>query len=152
MSLPGGPPINFINLFEAGDYTLVNTGTSSTSVFAGAIMRATITQVNGAPVAPINVPPVNASFSDALPGTLVAAPWSLGLTTNIGAVLGPGQNATKVEVVIDNSLVSTSTAATLAFIAKKEFRIDIPNIPEPSTLLFSAIAGIGAFAYRRSRG
>jgi hypothetical protein len=151
MSSPNGPPINFVSVFEAGDYSLAGLGgNASTAVFAGAIIRATITQVNGLPVAPISVPPVNASFSDGLPPNEVAAPWSLGLTSNIAAALGPGQNATKVEVVINNSLITTSQANTLAFIAKKEFRIDT-NIPEPSTLLITMIAGIGALALNRSR-
>jgi hypothetical protein len=153
MSLPGGPAIPSIKLSEAGDYSMAGAGgNAATSVFAGAILRATITQVNGLPVAPINVPVVNASFSDSLPPNEIVAPWSLSLTANIAAALGPGQNATKVEVVINNTLLTTSQQGTLAFIAKKDFRIDIPNIPEPSTLLFSAIAGIGAFAFRRSRG
>jgi len=151
MSTPGGPPINFVNVFEAGDYSLAGLGgNAATSVFAGAILRATIIGVNGLPVAPINVPPVNASFSDGLPPNMIAAPWSLGLTSNIAAALGPGQNATKVEIVINNSLVTTSQANTLAFIAKKEFRIDT-NIPEPSTLFVAAIASIGAFVFSRSR-
>jgi hypothetical protein len=146
MSLPGGPPIPAINLFEAGDYSLAGGGgNAATSVFAGAIIRATVTQVNGLPVAPIALPPVNASFSNGLPPTQIAAPWSLGLNLPLPP------NATKVEVVINNSLVTTSQPSTLAFIAKKDFRIDIPNIPEPSTLLISAIASIGAFAFRRSR-
>jgi hypothetical protein len=149
MSTQGGPPINQISVYEAGDYSLAGGGgNAATAVFAGAIIRATITQVNGLPVSPINVPTVNASFSDSLPPNTIAAPWSLGLTNNIAAALGPGQNATKVEVVIDNSLVTTSQANTLAFIAKKDFRIDI-NIPEPSVLSLAAIAGIGAFALRR---
>jgi hypothetical protein len=152
MSQPGGPPINFVSLFEAGDYSLAGLGgNAATAVFAGAIIRATIIGVNGLPVAPISVPPVNASFSDGLPPNEIAAPWSLGVTTNVAAALGPGQNATKVEIVINNSLVTTSQANTLAFIAKKEFRIDT-NIPEPSTMLFSMIASVGAFAFRRSRG
>jgi len=152
MSLPGGPPIPAVSLFEAGDYSLAGGGgNASTSVFAGAIIRATVTQINGLPVAPISLPPVNASFSDGLPPNEIATPWSLGLTTNIAGALGPGRNATKVEIVIDNSLVTTSQANTLAYIAKKDFRIDIP-VPEPTTLLFSAIASIGMFAFRRSRG
>jgi hypothetical protein len=137
MSGPNGPGIPSISLFEAGDYSMAGAGgNAATSVFAGAILRATITQVNGLPVAPINIPAVNASFADSLPPNVVVAPWSLGLTANIAAALGPGQNATKVEVVINNTLLTTSQPGTLAFIAKKDFRIDIPNIPEPTTLLF----------------
>src|SRR4029077_1924023 len=35
--------INQLNLSEAGDYTLAGVGTPATSVFAGAIMRITVT-------------------------------------------------------------------------------------------------------------
>jgi PEP-CTERM motif len=150
--------ITGINLSEAGDYTLAGAGGPPTSVFAGAIIRATITEVNGVPVAPINVPPVNASFGDSLPGQVVVAPWSLGLFQNIDAALGQGQLATKVEVVINNTLVSTSepNPSTVAFIAKKEFVIRLipetvgdPFIPEPSTLVLLAVAGSGLLAVRR---
>jgi hypothetical protein len=146
MSAPGGQPIPAIHLFEAGDYSLAGGGgNAATSVFAGAIIHATVTQIGGVPVAPISVPPVNASFSNGLPPNQIAAPWSLGLTQPLPP------NATKVEIVINNSLVTTSQPSTLAFIAKKDFRIDIP-VPEPSTLLISALASIGAFAFRRARG
>jgi hypothetical protein len=150
--------ITGINLSEAGDYTLAGAGGPPTSVFAGAIIRATITEVNGVPVAPINVPPVNASFSDSLPGPVIVGPWSLGLFQNIDAALGQGQLATKVEVVINNTLVSTSepNPSTVSFIAKKEFRISLvpetvgdPFIPEPSTLVLLAVAGSGLLAVRR---
>ena len=150
--------ITGINLSEAGDYTLAGAGGPPTSVFAGAIIRATITEVNGVPVAPINVPPVNASFSDSLPGAVIVAPWSIGLFQNIDAALGQGQLATKVEVVINNTLVSTSepNPSTVAFIAKKEFMISLipetvgdPFIPEPSTLVLLAVAGSGLLAVRR---
>jgi hypothetical protein len=147
MSVPGGPPIPAVSLFEAGDYSMAGGGgNAATSVFAGAIIRATVTQINGLPVAPISIPPVNASFSDSMPPAKIAVPWSLGLTTNI-----PVPGATKVEIVINNSLVTTSQANTMAFIAKKDFRIDIP-VPEPATLLISAIAGIGMLGFRRPRG
>ena len=45
--------ITHFNVFEAGDYTLFGAGGAGTGVAAGAIARATITQINGLPVAPI---------------------------------------------------------------------------------------------------
>jgi hypothetical protein len=154
--------VSGINLSEAGDYSLAGAGTLATTISAGAIMRATVTQINGLPVAPINLIPVNASFSDSLPGAVVAAPWSLSLFLDVAAQLqglGFGANdlATKVEVAINNALTSASEASTVSFIAKKEFRIDLtpdtvgdPFIPEPSSLMLVAlVAGALALFARR---
>jgi hypothetical protein len=154
MTLPGGPTIDGLQLFEAGDYSIAGPGGVNTAVFAGAIIRATITAVNGLPIVPINVPAVNASFSDSLPGTVIVGPWSLGLASNIAAALGPGQHASKVEIVINNSLLTTSETSTVAFIAKKDFRLTItpgPQIPEPASIAMAALACVGAIGFRRSR-
>jgi PEP-CTERM motif len=149
-------PINSINLFEAGDYSLAGVGTSATSAFAGAIIRVTVTQINGVDVVPFDLAPSNASVGFNLianPGIL--QPWSLGTSVNIASQLPQGQRATEVEVAIDNQLLTFSQAASLAFIAKKDFRIDIgnnPPIPEPGTMMMAllAVTMTGAFA-RRSR-
>jgi hypothetical protein len=152
MSGPGFG-IGSISIFEAGDYSLAGPGGASTAAFAGAIVRATITQINGAPVAPIDVTPVNASVGFSLPPAAIVQPWSLGVTQNIAAALQPGQLATKVEFAINNTLVTTSEANSLAFIAKKEFRINIvPNVPEPATLVLICLGGLGVVALRRNRG
>ncbi len=152
-----GQSIAGINLFEAGDYTLAGIGTPATQVSAGAILRAAVTQINGVSVAPINLIPVNASVGFNLvanPG--VVQPWSLGLGLNVAGQLGPGQNATKVDVVINNQMLAFSEAASLAFIAKKDFIIDIVPVPEPTTWLlgvsgFAAVLGVSRFARRGSR-
>jgi hypothetical protein len=147
----GSVGVSSVKLFEAGDYTLAGAGGLGTSVSAGAIMRATVTQINGVAVAPINLTPVNASFSDSLPGAVVVAPWSLGVTLDVAAQLaglgfGPDEVATKVEISVNNALVSTSEVNSLSFIAKKEFQIDLtpdtvgdPFIPEPSTLVLTSL-------------
>jgi hypothetical protein len=161
---PGGyVGVSGINLFEAGDYSIAGAGTAATSVTAGAILRATITQINGIAVAPINLLPVNASFSDSLPGAVVVAPWNLGLFVDVAgqlAGLGYGVDdvATKIEVAINNALVTTSEPGTVAFLAKKDFRIGLipdpvgdPFIPEPSTFVLASLVACGLPLVNRRR-
>jgi hypothetical protein len=156
----GSIGIGSVNLFEAGDYTLFGSGGAGTAVAAGAIIRATITAINGSAIAPLALSPVNASFSDTLPPSAITAPWSLGLFLDIASQLpglgyGPNDVATKVEVVIDNTLLSSSEANSLSFIAKKDFRITIfpdPSgmIPEPTTfVLGSLLVGLVGLTTRR---
>jgi hypothetical protein len=146
--------INQVSLFEAGDYTLDGAGTPITHVVAGAIMRATVTQINGVNVAPLNLVPVNASFSDSLPGIVIDAPWSLGTAINVqaqlAALVGPNADATKVDIVINNTLIAASEANTGALIVKKEFRIDVDtDIPEPATLALAGLALCALVSIRR---
>jgi hypothetical protein len=133
--------IGNISLFEGGDYTLVGAGTTASQVLAGAIITATVTEINGLPVAPFNLLPQNASVGfNLVANGGVVKPWSLGTGININ--LPQGQLATKVEIVIDNSLIALSEAGSIAFIAKKDFRIDVrPNVPEPATI---ALVGLGS--------
>jgi hypothetical protein len=147
--------IQQIILFEGGDYSLTGGGTAATQVFAGASIRATVTEINGVAVAPINLLPVNGSVGFNLlanPGVL--QPWSLGLALNIAGQLGPNQNATRVEIVIDNQLVALSERESLAFIAKKDFQIcvnECGEVPEPTGLGLLPLAGVAAWAAGRRR-
>jgi hypothetical protein len=143
---PGGTlfGINTINLFEAGDFTLAGVGTAATQAFAGAIIRVTVTEINGAPVAPIPLATSNASVGFNLvsnPG--IVQPWSLGTSINVDAQLPAGQDATKVEVSIDNQLGTNSEAASIAFIAKKEFIINVGTFPVPEPASFAMVALLG---------
>jgi hypothetical protein len=160
VNLPNAVAINSVTVFEAGDYTKAGTGTPATSLFAGAIIRATVTEINGASVAPINLDPVNGSVNFALPGAAVAEPWSLGVTIDIAAQMaakgfGPAQRPTKVDLAINNSLVATSEANSVAFIAKKEFRVDVAGspyiVPEPGALSLAGLAlcGLGLVGRKR---
>ena len=72
---------------------------------------------------------------------------------DVAGQLDPGLRATRVEVVVDNALVALSEPASLAFIAKKDFRIDvgtsrIPVVAEPGALLFGALALLPALRRR----
>jgi hypothetical protein len=146
------PGLTAFNLSESGDYTLAGVGTAATQVIAGASVRATITEINGAAVAPIAVGPANASFADALPPQVVLAPWSLGVGLNISGALGAGQRATKVEIVINNQLFAASEPGSAAFIAKKEFQVDWEIVPEPATMSLAGLALCGLAFAARKRG
>jgi hypothetical protein len=149
---PSAGGIPFVNLSEGGTYTLGGTG-AATTASAGASIRATIREINGLPVSPFALSQVNGSVSLGLPANLGSAPWSLNLTLNIAAQLAPGQSATKVDVVIDNSLQTTSALTGTATIIKTDFDIDT-GVPEPGTasLVSVAVAGLGlARAFRRRR-
>lgn len=158
----GGVPIDSISLFERGDYSLVGVGTAATQAIAGANMFATITQIDGVPIAPINLTPVNASVGFNLvanPG--IVQPWSLGTTLAVKAQLIAAGipftiGATKVEVVINNQLIALSEPASLSFIAKKDFVVRVtgepvgdPFVPEPATLALTAMALCGVLLRTR---
>jgi hypothetical protein len=151
-----------INLFEAGDYSLVGTGTAATQVFAGAIIHITVTEIDGAAITPFNLAPTNASVGFNLAANQgVTQPWSLGLSSgSISAQLAAAGfsfdlGATELEVVIDNQLIALSEEESLAFIAKKDFRLDVGVIPEPATTALLGIGGLMAtvawFRRRRAR-
>lgn len=144
--------ISGIGLFESGDYTLAGVGTATTEVKAGASLAVTVTHVNGAPVAPIVLTPASGSVAFNLAANAgIVQPWSLG--ASVGINLGPGQRATRVDVVIDNAMLAVSQTSSLSYIAKKEFIIDVDTqIPEPATFALTAVAlcGLGAMARKRS--
>jgi hypothetical protein len=153
-TVQNGAGILSLSLFEAGDYSLTGLPLApTTQALAGAIIRATVTQINGVNVAPIPLAPVNASVGfNLLANAGVAQPWSLGLGLNVDGQLGAGQNATRVDVVIDNTLIAISQPGTVSFIAKKEFIVDVDIVPEPTSLglVFVALCGLGISAARKS--
>jgi hypothetical protein len=154
---PGGSlvSINTISIFEAGDFSLAGTGTAGgTQALAGAIIRVTVTEINGIAVAPIVLSPSNASVGFnvvANPG--LVQPWSLGTSINVDAQLAAGQDATRVEVSINNQLATLSQATSAALIAKKEFIVNLGTlvtpVPEPATLSVVAFGAAWLLARRR---
>jgi hypothetical protein len=153
--LAGGIPQ--INVNEGGLFTLIGPGTGATQVFAGAIIRATVLEINGAPVSPFALSPVSATVNY----NVVANPglnqlWGLNMTLDVNAqlaILGfnPNQRATKAEVVIDNSLVAISQPMTVARITKTDFDITI-IVPEPGSISLLGVALCGLAVARKRLG
>ncbi len=159
-TIKSGPAgsIDAVSLFEGGDYTLAGLGTAATQAIAGAILRLSVIEIDGAGVAPINLAPSSASVGfNLLANPGIVQPWSLGLTANIASQLAPGLHATGVKVVIDNQLLTLSEATSLAFLAKKDFQISVEShivrqtVPEPSTALLAVLGGLGCTLLARSR-
>ena len=115
----------------------------------------TVTEVDGAPIAPLNLTPVNASIGfNLLSNPGVAQPWSLGLTMDIASqltTLGVPHTvgATRIEVAINDTLVALSESSSAAFAAKKDFRVDVVTevaaIPELNTRACSAPSTAASF-------
>jgi hypothetical protein len=143
--LAGGIPN--ITVSEGGFATLVGVGTSATQVYAGAIIRATVLEMNGAPVSPFALAPASTSINYNLTANPGANPWGLSLSLNIASQLnslgfGPGQIATKLDVAIDNSLVAISEPLTVATISKGDFDVTIV-VPEPGSIALLSVAICG---------
>jgi hypothetical protein len=155
---PGSGGIPLINFSEGGLFTLAGIGTPATQVLAGAILRATVFEINGAPVAPINLAPVSASAAF----NLVANPglnqtWGFSLSLDVAAQLaflgfGPNQLATKADVVIDNALIAISQPGTVAQISKDDFVVTLMPEPASCLMLGMALCGVGFIRRDRSKG
>src|SRR5918999_6250623 len=111
--------VSVVNASESGVYSLTGVGTSATGVLAALSLRATVTQLNGVNVTPIVLP----SSSVAAQFNLIANPgvnqaWALATSVDVATQLANlgfgGQNATKVDVVIDNQLVAISEVGSQA--------------------------------------
>ncbi|MEQ8210882.1 MAG: hypothetical protein RH917_13735 [Lacipirellulaceae bacterium] len=90
--------ITSISLSEFGQYSLTGVGTAATNAFVGATMFVTVTHLDGAPIAPVNLPPVSGFESFDLATTVPPlGPWSLDLTAGVAGFFG-SQLVTGVDV------------------------------------------------------
>ena len=144
--------VTLVNALEGGIFSLTGVGTPATNVLAALSLRATVTQINGVDVTPITLTPSTVATQYNLianPGA--NQPWALATSVDVATQLanlgfGAGQNATKVDVVIDNQLVAISELGSQAEIVKTRF-----GIPEPTTLVLGAFGLCGMLAAARKR-
>jgi len=159
-----GSAITDILFSEAGDYNLFGSGTAITSLFhALSISSVVVLEVDGVTMeSPIFLPGASASGSDNLSGgNELGSLWNLSLDYDVNAGLTSAgvlfdAGATRLDIVLDNTLGAISEFSSLAMIAKKDFRIDVATqvsaVPIPASILLfgSGLLGLAGMARRKS--
>jgi hypothetical protein len=163
VSANAGHALSGIWFTEAGDYTLVGSGTSATYVSISAPVSVTIDQVNGSPITPITVTSL-VTFTPDSPFTLTAdggagIQFSGTDGINLNDILASNSisgQATQVYWDLENTLYATSEADTVALIAVKAGSSDtiavtpmIVGIPEPTSFCLLAMGASGLLMRRR---
>ena len=155
-----GNAITSFGVSERGDYTLFGAGTTATTVGYGlAIASVTVLEIDGVAVSPISLASSSDSDSkDLINDSGIADPWSLAVPYNVNARLTNRgisylAGATKIKVALDNTLLAISEPTSIAFIAKKDFKVRVRTavIPEPSSLVLLSVVACGAGVIRRRR-
>ncbi len=162
-----GSVLSSVAFSERGDYTLAGAGTAATQVqFGLSIAAVTVLEVDGVALAsPVALDGASVSGTkDLSSDSGILVPWALGLQYDVNAALNAAgvdfrNGATKLEFVIDDSLVALSESATIAYLAKKDFSIGVTtgtgtppgSVPEPAAaLLIGGAWALLAAARRRA--
>lgn len=149
-----GSGLTALEISEGGDYSFAGVGGAGTSVTAGVGVWIEILEVDFQPL-PIPIMQFySTSFMTDLasePSNAGLKPWTLGLTADLAALIGPNYQygVTKANVVINNQLITNSEPDSLAFIAKKDFKLNPVIVPEPATAAIMLIAGMLVVSRRR---
>jgi len=144
ISAIAGYMLQDINITEGGDYSLL--GDVPGIVGYGISLRVTVLEVGGIPVAPFDINASNSS-SETLPGDSgISSPWNLSLNLDLS-----GQNITKAEISLNDTLLAVGGLTTVAVISKENFTINTTTavIPEPATLSLVALGFVGMLMRRR---
>lgn len=150
-----GVPIIGIWIRERGDFALAGIGGSSAEASVSLTVFWEVEEVDGTPLGtPLNGEQVLDVGSFSLDDGVTGGAFFGEMMVEMDAFLageGVSGNATRVHVTLDNNLATAASAGAAAFIAKKDFDIEI-HIPEPAS---GSLAGLGliglALATRRRR-
>ena len=160
-----GQGISMINVAEAGDFSLVGTGSYAT-ISAPVFVR--IDAVDGASLTnPIYYstnlifsPGQNGPGSYATPGnTGVGQIWTGNISVDLNAILAAnnmGGSVTQLQWTMDNSLTAYAPSGGLSFIKKKDIggvalTVQTGGIPEPSSVILAALGLVGLLYAARKR-
>lgn len=153
----GGQVIDIIELDETGSYTLAGlAGNATAEVSAVAVID--VIEIDGVAATGdfsfqqvFTFNPSGGTFSIADDGT-GSATFSGGTTFDVDALLaseGIFGSATKVELLVTNTLAVASVTGTSAQIEKDDIGGLVVTVPEPTTLSLLAFAGAGLLRRRR---
>lgn len=154
--------VSSILFSEAGEYSLLGAGSALTQVAAAVAVRIDILEVDGAPIAPLELFASSSIVRDLVSdGPVVLAPWSNGLLVEFGPLLAANGidyafGVTRAEITVADQLVAIGEPGSVAFAAKRDFAIQPDVVANPEFQVSepaAAVLVLGCLAAvsRRSR-
>ena len=150
--------IPFVNITEKGDYTLAGAGSPGTWCSVSMAAFITVYEVDGSAITPFTVSftgtfSPNSGFYSLPANAGNAVIWNGGLNVNMDSVVAgagfTGGHATRIQLTLDNQLITFSEAGTVAHIKKKEIGGVIITVPAPGALGLVGLGGLIATRRRR---